>query len=322
MNIDNQQSLEENVRQEKETEIIKRALRANFQELSEKALRQTTRELVFAPSERKINVGGRKISASDLRYEVANTIENLGSGKTLEQGQDLQIMIANSIENINSETSSSQEYFRWLDDTTDILKHMNDGYVSSEDLSERNEFLDMTNQREAELMLCLGMYESSKHPEAAEHAKLIRYKLTKLREMRTAIETRTRDKADVEISRSEYETAIPYYKLYKGLAAMPFGYDLPHEQKAKLGLNHEEDEDMDANFSYYDHLLNVILDQMKEEDNMYVSQEYQLGYDLAHESTTEKIKDISDKMKELSGRKNTFRINYAILNARVQQRTV
>lgn len=315
----------ENLQKEKETEIVKRALRSTYNDLSEKALRQATRETIFAPQSRMVEIGGRRVSASDLRYQVASTIENLGSSKTIDEAQDLQMMVAHSMENINSETSSSQEYFRWLDDTTEILKHMNDGFVSEEDLEERNEFLEMSNQREAELMVCLGLYQSSSHPKAQEQAQIIRYKLTKLREMRSAIETRTRNQADVEISRAEYEMAVPYYKLYKGLARLPFGYDVARQQKISLGIDHDNDDDLEEGFNYYDHFLDVILDQMKEEDNMYVAREYQLAHELAHEnsqgtSNAGKIQEISDKMKELSGRKNSFLVNYAILNAKRNQR--
>ncbi len=316
MNSDIMESSDNLAKKEKETDIIKRSLRSTYDHLDEKLSRQVVRETIFAPHSRKIDIGGQKISASDLRYQVANTIENLGSGKTLEQVNDLQMMIAHSIETINSETSSSQEYFRWLDDTTDILKHMNDGFVSQEDLNERNEFLDMSNQREAELMVCLGLYQSSQHPEAEEKAKLIRFKLQKLREMRSAIENRTRNKADVEISRAEYDMAIPYYKLYKGLAKLPFGYDVSNQQKRDLGICHDDDDDMEVGYSFYDHLLETVLDQMQEEDASYISREYQLAYDLSRQNNKTKIQEISDKMQELSGRKNSFRVNYAILEAR------
>lgn len=326
------QHTEEAIKKEKETEIIKRALLATYNNLNERALRQATRETIFAPSNRPVKIGGRKVLASDLRYEVANTIENLSSSKnagdikkSVEHTEDLQSMIAQSIENINSETSSSQEYFRWLDETTDILKNMNDGFVTDDDLAKRNEFLDFSHQREAELLVCLGLYQSSKNPEAQEKAKMIRYKLTKLREMRSAIENRTRNKADVEISRAEYEAAIPYYKLYRGLAKLPFGYDIARQQKINLGLNHDDDDDLDEDFNYYDNLLNVVLDQMEEEDRRIVAREYQLAHDMAREPDTftpfetPNRQEIADKLQELSGRKNTFRVKYDIVNAKLNE---
>ena len=319
------QTQEDAIKKEKETEIVKRALLSTYKDLNEKALRQATRETIFAPQDRRIKIGGRNVSASDLRYEVANTIENLGSDKSIEHAQDLQSMIAQSIENINSETSSSQEYFRWLDETTDILKNMNDGFVTDDDLAKRNEFLDFSHQREAELLVCLGLYQSSKNPEAQEKAKMIRYKLIKLREMRSAIENRTRNKADVEISRAEYEAAIPYYKLYRGLAKLPFGYDIARQQKINLNINHDDDDDLDEDFNYYDNLLNVVLDQMEEEDRGIVAREYQLAHDMAREPDTftpfetPNRQEIADKLQELSGRKNTFRVKYDIVNAKLNE---
>lgn len=304
----------------KETEIVKHALRNTYNSLNEKMLRQVTREVAFAPQNRKIEVGGQKTTVSDLRYQLAHTIENLGSQKTLDEAKDLQYMTAHSIEAMNSETSSSQEYFRWLDETTEILKHMNDGFVTKEDLDERNEFLDSSHQREAELMVCLALYESSKHPDAQEQVKKMRYKLMKLREMRSAIENRTRNQADVEISRAEYDMVIPHYKVFKSFQKLPFGYDITHQQKIMLDISHDDDDDLAEDFSYHEHLLNVILDQMKEEDARYIAQEYQLAYDLANEDIIAKKQETSDKLKELSGRKNSFRLKYDILNSRISGR--
>jgi len=311
---ENLQTPEQTEQKLKQADIIKRSLRETFNDLNEKSLRQVSREVALAPEQRMIEVGGRKISASDLRFQVADTIENINSSDGLHQAYDLQMMMAHSIETINSETSSTQEYFRWLDDTTDILKHMNDGFVSQDDLDERNAFITMSNQREAELMVCLGLYEGSHHPQAAEKARLLRYKLQKLREMRSAIESRTRNRADVEITRAEYNMTIPYYKMFKGLAKLPFGYDMTRQQKLSLGINHDDDDDLDEEYSFFDNLRENVLEQMKEEDDLALSQEYQLAYDLSREDHPEKIQEISDKLQDLSGRRNLFRIKYAMLD--------
>lgn len=301
---------EENIRKEKETEIIKRALRM-ADNVSEQQLRQTTRETIFAPASRKVKMGGREVNAEDLRLHVSKTIENLGTQRTLELTDDFSLREALSIERINSETSSSQEYFRWLDETSEILKNMNDGFVTEEDLKDRNAFLDLSHQREAELMVCLGLLQNSKSPQAQEEFKKLQYKLTKLREMRSAIKNRTRNQVDVEISRSEYEMAVPYYKYFKALQKLPFGYDLRREQKHQAGLEFDDDDD---ELEYHDALLNVILDQMGEEDRTYITQEYQLAKDLSNEDHVKHMQNISDKLQELSGRKNSFRVKYDILN--------
>lgn len=308
-----------------QTEIVRNALKQTYKKLDDKALEQTTRETLLAPRDRVIDVGGKQMTASDLRHQLAQKIENIGSGgENVAEAYDFQMMVAHSIETINSETSSSQEYFRWLDDASEIIKNMNDGFVSESDLDERNSFLDMSHQRETELLVCLSLYSNSNNPNAARQAEQIRYKLKKLREMRSAIENSTKDKADVKVTEEEYHNAVPYYKLYKGLAKLPFGYDIPPEQKRQLGIDHEDDEDISNDSFLFDQLINAMLDDMRNDD--YFSGTPSAFYGSENEQETgvfapaaagreERLQQIADKLKELTGRKKTFGVNYAMLEA-------
>ena len=304
----------------KNSEIIKLSLRETYKDLREKQLREITLQAIFAPDNRKIALAGREIAASDLRYELASNIEERASSRMLKDelkkaSHDTSYELAIDIEAINSGTNSNEEFFSWLDDTTDILKNMNDGFVSTDDLDIRNKFLYDTNQREVELMLCLGLLEGSKHPRAEEEAKRLRYKLQKLREMRSSIEITTRNQADVEISRAEYERAVPYFKAFKALQKLPFGYDINHSQKEKLGINHDDDPDLQPDYSYYDAMLNGALDEMLQNDSCISSREYQLAYDMTREQNEELSDKISDKMKKLTGRRNSFRLKYESLDS-------
>lgn len=300
----------------KKSEIIKQSLRDTYKDLREKQLRETTLQAIFAPDNRKITLAGREITASDLRYELASNIEETASSRMLKaDSKDMTVDLVENIESINSGTNSNEEYFSWLDDTTDILKNMNDGFVSVEELDVRNKFLDDTNQREAELMLCLGLLEGSRHPQAEEDARRLRYKLQKLREMRSAIEISTRNQADVEISRAEYERAIPYYKTFKALQKLPFGYDVNRSQKENLGISHDDDDDLQEDYNYYDAMLNDALDEMLQDDSYIASREYQLAYDMARERNEQLSDEISEKMKKLTGRRNSFRLKYESLDS-------
>lgn len=308
-----------------QTEIVRNALKQTYKKLDDKALEQTTRETLLAPRDRVIDVGGKQMTASDLRHQLAQKIENIGSGgENVAEAHDFQMMVAHSIETINSETSSSQEYFRWLDDASEIIKNMNDGFVSEADLDERNAFIDMSHQRETELLVCLSLYSNSNNPQAAQKAEQIRYKLKKLREMRSAIENSTKDKADVRVTEEEYHNAVPYYKLYKGLAKLPFGYDIPPEQKRQLGIDHEDDEDISDDSFLFDQLINAMLDDMRNDD--YFSGASSAFYGTENEQETgvfapaaagreERLQQIAEKLKELTGRKKTFGVNYAMLEA-------
>lgn len=302
----------------KQSDVIKQNLRETYKDLNEKQLRELSREVVFAPEDRNIGVSGRSLTASQLRYELANAIEETASSRTMEFSEkDMQIALADNIENINSETNSVEEYFRWLDDTTNILKNMNDGFVTSEDLEMREDFLERAEQREAELMLCLGMFMGSSHPQAEDKAKSLQYKLQKLREMKSAIEITTRNQCDVEISRAEYERAIPYYKAFKALQKLPYGYDINRGQKINLGINHDDDEEFAEDYNFYNVLLENSLDEMKEEDDYFIaSRQYQLAYDMAHERNVNLSNEISDKLQKLTGRRNSFRLKYESLDSK------
>ena len=302
--------------QKKQNDTIKLSLKETYPNLNTRELREITRESIFAPPERNISLSGRDITASDLRYEIATSIENSAALRSSNDTYDMQTDLTESIERINSGTNSTEEYFSWLNTSTDILKNMNDGFVSKEDLEIRNNFLEMSDQREADLMLCLGLLAGSKHHKALEISKNLQYKLQKLREIRSAIKLTTRNQCDVDISRAEYERAIPYYKAFKALQKLPFGYDINQQQKINLGIYYDEDDDLDEDSNYYILLINNALDEMKIEDNYYLaSNQYQISNNITKEQNDLLSDKISDKMQKLSGRRNSFRLKYESLNS-------
>ncbi len=192
--------------------IVLTAVVKNYPQISHEEAHHVAKELVLQPRDTKVAVGGE-----DVRVE------------------DLQFKIAGSIELINSETNSTQEYFRWIDEAPHIIAHMNDGFVSAHDLSERNDFLQNLDQREAELMVCLGLYEKSQYPLANDKYKELANKLYKLREIRSAVNHSTKDIADREVSKMEYENALKYYHAVKKIEK------LAPEEKRDLGIYHDDD---------------------------------------------------------------------------------
>ena len=280
---------------------ISQALSATYQDIKKNRLNQLTREVIYGPQKRTVTIMGERTNISDLRFKLANSLENTHSNKNAYANTDFDMMIASSIETLNSETNSEQEYFRWLDDCSEIIKDMNDGFVTKDDLDSRNNFLEMSHQREADLMLCLELYAGSSHPKAAEKAARLRYKLQKLREMRQVIEAQTKNEADVKISKQEYEMALPYYKLFKSLARLPYGEDLPAERRA-LGINHETDFDLSPSYDYYAALVNESLDE----------EDAEATFESRHQ-------EISDKLKDLAGRRQTFKLSYVILENKKAQ---
>lgn len=249
-----------NTRTRNASEIIEDALEKQYANICEVNKKIVAREMLFAPEGRMIEIDeGRKIGAEDLRFMTANALETPDK-------ESANFKFAQSIEDINSGIDPVAEYFSWLSETTSIMNHLNDGFITKEDAEERESFLELTDQREADLMVCLGLYESCKSKGVEERIKFVRYKLQKLREMRTSIKFLTRTGQDVETTRSEYDAAIPYYKYFKSLQRLPYGYDMPYEQKVKLGISHEYDVDLAEDYDNYADIVNQMLNRMRQND--------------------------------------------------------
>ena len=117
------------------SKIAVQTLRKKYPSMSEKAAKVVAREMVLAPKNRMIQLEkSQKLSKEDLSFIIAKELESPSSFSMNE-------FQAQSMERLNSETDSTQEYFGWLNETTDILRHMNDGYVTQEDAIEREAFL-------------------------------------------------------------------------------------------------------------------------------------------------------------------------------------
>lgn len=227
------------------------------------------RQMSLAPKDVKLKVGNQELKVEEMQYQIA-----------MDVGEDLQFQLADSYEMINSESSSSREYYRWLEETEVIIKNMNDGYVSHEDLKERNEFLEMSYQREAELMVCLALYQNSVFKGAKDKYNEMNYKLMKLRQMRSLIKQSTKDKEDRKVEKHEYEKALEYYRAVKelkehdlywelpitvqknmGRAAYEAGHDAGYDDN-RYGVYHGDDKDLQPNYVWYDWLREQMVKSM------------------------------------------------------------
>ena len=271
--------LSEQTRGKSPQKILSEAIQKRYKLSSREESDLLARQMTLAPRDTKLKVGNQELKVEDMQYQIA-----------MDVGEDLQFMIAGSIEMINSESTSSQEYFRWLEDTEVIIRHMNDGYVSESDLKERNDFLDMSYQRETELMVCLGLYQNSVFPDAKDKYNELSFKLGKLRQMRSMIKQSTKDQADRKVEREEYEKALEYFKAVKELKKHGLSWQLPLEVQRNLGrkayeaginhgygdngygIDHSQDKEFQPNYSHYDWLRERVLFAMNAND-------YQSQYD-------------------------------------------
>ena len=208
---------------------------------------------LYASEDEIINDGKDDKKLSSFVEELADAIEK----DTFYFDQAL------SIERINCETSTMNEYFTWIDEGQEIIKHMNDGFVSEDDLKEKTDFVDMSFQRETELITCLGLYEKSMqlgNKEAKVKFDELRLKLQKLREIRSSILITTGNEADKKVEREEYEKALNYYRMLGLLREMD---DKPTETQLavfrmkaqELQVAHDADVEMLPGYSFYTRLL-------------------------------------------------------------------
>ena len=187
--------------------IVRQALVKNHPSKPPEEVDDLERMVVLQPEQ-----SGQEIVAMVDRIEGERSRE----GKE-PRGDKSDIDRAESIEIINSSTSSQEEYFDWIATGAKVIKDMNDGFVSHDDLKEKNDLLGILDHREVELLVCLSLYRSSgfmegNSPEqerAKARYKQLEQKLLKLREIRTVIAMTTKNEEDVPVTPREYEDSAP-----------------------------------------------------------------------------------------------------------------
>ncbi|MBQ8465383.1 MAG: hypothetical protein IJ545_05180 [Alphaproteobacteria bacterium] len=154
------------------------------------------------PEPRSLIAKGVELSTSITdKSKVAELTDKALRGEKVAQNGNYDVFlfgIAESLEKIKCETSSINEYFGWIDETQQIMDHMTDGCVTPEDLAEKKEFIANSWQREAEILICLGLYERSNNPMAAQRVSEMTMKLKRLRQLRSALINNTKNKPDKE----------------------------------------------------------------------------------------------------------------------------
>ncbi len=208
---------------------------------------------LYASQDEVVNDGEENKKLSQFVNDLAEAIEK----------DTFYFEQANSIERINCETSTMNEYFTWIEEGQTIVKHMNDGEVTPQDFAEKNDFLDMSFQRETELLTCLGLYERSMqmgNQDAKVRFDELRLKLQKLREIRSSIETTCNHEVDHKVERREYEVALEYYRLIglmRQMGARPTRTQAEEfrERSLALKVDHGVDVEMLPGYSFYTRLL-------------------------------------------------------------------
>ncbi|MBR1601451.1 MAG: hypothetical protein IJ677_07725 [Alphaproteobacteria bacterium] len=162
-------------------------------------------------------------------------------------------------------SGSPQETFeRTIENVADIIKHMNDGYITTEDAQERKDFLENAACSEFDLFTAyaLRMTSGAYNSETMHELKL---NIIRLREFQDLVETYTRDEIEVEVSREEFEQARPIYRMLKSLQNLGYDYNFSPRERESLDIDHEDDEDLSDEFNYGNWLKRLMLLQLRKE---------------------------------------------------------
>lgn len=287
-------------------------------------------------SPKEIIAEGLKLSTKITDEKVVNALvdkvmksESYGRSSSHD---DFLFGIAESLESIRCETTSKNEYFSWIDGAQRIISHMTDGCITMEDLKEKHHFLDISWQREAEILTCLSLYERSDNPLAKERKEELLIKLRRLRQLRSAIITNTKDKLDDEpLTQEEKEqrrrVILTLEEMKEADENADYQNAILRRHLELLRLSHEEDIEFYENYSFYTRMLE---DQRNADLQRQEDRQKELNYAARLERLrhrTETPEDIRDRINRLTGRSSESQVskyakNYTLrgFDARTYQR--
>lgn len=262
---------------------VREVLKNCFPDANDVQLQTIMREVVFAPDDYEIEYNGQKLN----RKETAK-------------------MISENICNNFAKSNPKEEYDELLESAAKIIKHTNDGYISDEDAEERTTFLNKINKREFELYLALGVLSSGYVKDEKTMKNELIFRIRRLREMNDLIRKYSRDGKGVEVGRTDYERALPIYKMLKSLKGLGYGYNLSRKERINLDIDHDDDEDLTEDFAFGDWIKRLMLLQLRRSEKINamtntnsIRDFCQSDEKLGHTSTI--LDDMNNKISELRG---------------------
>lgn len=236
--------------------LIKRYLKKQYPHLGEREMRTLCRMVIFAEETDEVDIPEVPKKIAEVRKLLANFIESEASVKSFIP-YSLNAEIADLIEDSTSESSSLNEYYRWIHVVMDILEHTSDGVVTRDDAAERRIFISMSYDREAELMLCLALYQGVGDKELQDKINFLMFKLEKLRELRNIVFKASRTIASQK--RGGKDQLRQYYEYCQMLLQQNMRDISKFRLKLKLKkYDNTNDEDFEDDVFFLEHLRKVI----------------------------------------------------------------
>ena len=173
-------------------------------------------------------------------------------------------LIARSLISLCISGSPQETFEHTIEKVADIIKHMNDGYITSEDAEERKTFLENAARSEFDLFTAYSLRQASGEYNS-ETMHELKLNIVRLREFQDLVENYTRDEVEVEVSREEFEQARPIYKMLKSLQNLGYDYNFSPRERESLDIDHEDDEDLSDDFNFGNWLKRLMLLQLRKE---------------------------------------------------------
>ena len=237
--------------------LIKRYLKKQYPDLGEKEIRQLCRRVIFAPKNDEVDIEDEPKKIAEVRRLLANFIEREASVKSFIP-YSINAELADLIEYSESETSSINEYRRWVRVVMDILEHTSDGVVTHDDEAERRLFVSRSYDREAELILCLALLQGSDSEELQDKINLLMFKLARLRELRNIVFKTSR--AIISQKRGGKDQLRQYYEYCQMLLQQNLRDISKFRLKLKLKkYDNTRDEDFEDDVFFLEHLRKVVV---------------------------------------------------------------
>ena len=162
------------------------------------------------------------------------------------------------------EETPQQTYHDIMENAAEIIKHMNDGYITDEDYEERQNFLGLLERYEFMLFAAYCFLFLSKTYEEAQINEIL-LNIIRLREVRDLISNYTRDEKGITTDKDEFERARPIYKMLKSLKNLGYDYNFSPKERESLNIDHEEDDDLKETFRHENWLKRIMLLQLRNE---------------------------------------------------------
>jgi len=196
---------------------------------------------------------------------------------------------------------SPQETFEQsIENAANIIKHMNDGYITAEDANERKTFLQNCAKSEFALFTAYAFRQTSQdyNPDSMHELKL---NIVRLREFQDLIENYTRDEVETEVSREEFEQARPIYRMLKSLQSLGYDYNFSPRERESLNIDHEDDDDLGDDFHYSNWLKRIMLLQLRKETAMQKTVPSGIANKQANDNSLSQSTDLETKIAQLRG---------------------